>query len=600
MRVGFVPNYQKQSGVNTIRLKYIAQHFDEHIVTDDYKDLKDCAVVVLYARLQDFEQIVKLHKSGVRLILDMADPHWDNVNYNPNGVSRGLLNQILPFVDVVTLPTDEIKCSFMQYRQDKVLKIIPDSIDLSTHNKVVKHKKKDKYNILWYGSFGNIESLELARKDLERLGKEYNIKLTAIYDMGHGTDVKPYDNVELSCIEWSEQVVIAELLKSDLSINPRFVNWKKYKSNNKTIKAWSLGVPCIERDFYKEIKKYLRSQALRNKEGTKRRKEVKAEYNSVKSASILKEICRELLKKPCKPKNKIAVVTAIIGGEDCLREDQFIDSDVDYIAYMDRDVASPLWDVRKVSYSPYKEAVRQAKMYKVLPHLYLPEYDYVLWMDGTMALRGKVQDMITKFLTDSDIAVFPHKDRDCVYKEYIVDMNLARHSYGEPLSIREDQRRRYKADGLKPKSGLYECGFILRRQTPQIERLNERWWAEISIATSSDQVPFRYALYKTGIKITKLSPGNMYNSNWSHHIPHGTVPNGKGKPMPYYPNQITEVGYGDIEDNDMVYITYTYRDTYHYSKVGVFSQGTTKKMLGKHAKHLLTSQPERFILCKEL
>lgn len=595
MKIGFVPYYQDKAGANLIRIDYLRQYLDDYIVSSDFTELINCDVVIFHSRINDEELVKDLKEADVKIIFDMTDPHWDFIDYDPSGKSRELLDKIMPYVDVVTVPTDELKYTFLQYRTDKIIKIIPDSINLETHNKVKKHTKKEDFKICWYGSYGNICSIdELARADLERLGLEFKITLTCLYDKGK-IEIEPFKNIELVTKEWSEEGTITEILNSDIVINPRYSNWKSYKSNNKTIKAWSLGVPCVEYDFYREIKKFTSIEA-RNREAKIRLEDVK-EFSSKKTAEYLKELCSELTKKPKKKKNKIAVVTAIVGCDDLLRDDQYIDPDCDYIAYMDKPKDSKVWQVREVKYSPFNEPVRQAKMYKVLPHLYF-NYEYVLWIDGTVALRAPVGEMIELFLKENDIAIFPHKVRDCVYKEFIVDMNCARHAYDEPLSLREDQRRRYKLEGLPAESGLFECGFILRRQTDEIKILNNEWWSEISVASASDQVPFMYSLYKTGVKVTPMCPGDMYNSKWSNHIPHGTKPDGKGKAVPHYPGEVKKIELDDIKDNDEVFITYLDMPTYHYSKVGKFSYQQTRKVLGIHAKHLLRNQPDKFTVCK--
>lgn len=595
MKIGFVPYYQEKSGANLIRIDYIRQHLKDYIVSGDYEDLKECDVVIFYSNLNDKDLVKELHDKGIKIIFDMTDPHWDFIDYDQSGKSRELLDLIMPYVDVVTVPTDELKYTFLQYRTDKIIKIIPDSVNFKTHKTQKAHTDKDKFRICWYGSYGNIGSIDLAREDLERLGLEYDITLVCLYDRGK-VEVEPFKNIKLECLEWSEEETIKTILDSDLAINPRYSNWKSYKSNNKTIKAHALGVPCIEYDFYTEIKRFLDSSELRNQEAKKRLEEAK-QFDSKKSAEYLTGLCRELTKKIVKKKKKIAVVTAIIGGGDHLRDDQYIDPDCDYIAYMDKVTESKVWQIRKVEYSPFNEPVRQAKLYKVLPHLYF-RYDYVLWIDGTVALCAPVGEMIELFLSKNDIAIFPHKVRNCVYKEYIADMNCARHAYDEPLSLREDQRRRYRFEGLPAESGLFECGFILRRQTERIKRLNNEWWSEISVASASDQVPFMFALYKTKVKVTPMQPGDMYNSRWSNHIPHGTKPDGKGKAVPYYPDEVKKVELDDIKDNDEVFITYLDKPTYHYSKVGKFSFQQTRKVLGIHAKHLLRNHPDKFTVCK--
>ena len=285
MKIGLVPYEQIQAGANLIRLHYIKQYLKDYVISNSYSELCKCDVVVMYSRINDVELMKKLHLKGVKIVFDATDPHWDFVDYDPSRRSRDLFDEFMPYVDLVTVPTDELKFSFMEYRSDKIVRIIPDSVDLKTHNKQVAHTDKEEYILCWYGSYGNINSLELARTDLERLGTEYKLKLICLYDRGNGVEVEKFKNVDVVLREWSEQATIDTILESDLVINPRFTNWKSYKSNNKTIKAWALGVPCIEYNFYREIKKYLVSATRRNVEGNERLNQVIKEFSSKKSAN---------------------------------------------------------------------------------------------------------------------------------------------------------------------------------------------------------------------------------------------------------------------------------------------------------------------------
>ena len=60
---------------------------------------------------------------------------------------------------------------------------------------------------------------------------------------------------------------------------------------------------------------------------------------------------------------------------------------------------------------------RDAKVYKVLPFAFLPDYDYYFWIDSTHTLQANPQEVISKYLTNSDVGVFKHPQRDCIYIE---------------------------------------------------------------------------------------------------------------------------------------------------------------------------------------
>ena len=70
----------------------------------------------------------------------------------------------------------------------------------------------------------------------------------------------------------------------------------------------------------------------------------------------------------------------------------------------------------------YTDNTRNAKRFKVLPHRYLSEYDYSIFIDGNMTVNGDVNELVDKYLNDSNVAFFSHSDnsldgRNCIYDE---------------------------------------------------------------------------------------------------------------------------------------------------------------------------------------
>ena len=65
----------------------------------------------------------------------------------------------------------------------------------------------------------------------------------------------------------------------------------------------------------------------------------------------------------------------------------------------------------------------RTKKFKVLPHRYLQDYEYSIFIDGNMYVVGNVDELIEKYLNDSNITFFDHNKnrmdpRDCIYDEY--------------------------------------------------------------------------------------------------------------------------------------------------------------------------------------
>ena len=175
---------------------------------------------------------------------------------------------------------------------------------------------------------------------------------------------------------------------------------------------------------------------------------------------------------------KIAVLTSSIGSTQLLDPIPF--DGVDYHAFVDYASDNSGWIKHPtVPFSVdtrYKNR-RDAKVYKVLPFAFLPDYDYYFWIDSTHILEADPHEMIDTYLKDSDIAVFKHPERDCVY----IEGNFVKQIRFDHPNLLEDQLAFYKDVCYPEHNGLYEL---------QVR----------------DQISFPFVCHQLGIKPTIL-PG---------------------------------------------------------------------------------------------
>jgi len=210
------------------------------------------------------------------------------------------------------------------------------------------------------------------------------------------------------------------------------------------------------------------------------------------------------------------VYTSIIGGKDTLKENQNT-TGAKFVAFMDKPVESKIWEIRD-SCKEFIDPVRNAKKPKILPHLYFPDAEYSLWIDGTIELKLPLDELINKYLKDTDIAMFKHPYRDCLYDEALACINFG---LDNPDTILK-QVKNYELEGYLPHRGLFEATVILRRHTNEIRAFNEIWWDEIQWGSRRDQISLPYALHKTATDVTTMEGyvhdegGNKYFSYERH------------------------------------------------------------------------------------
>ena len=141
-------------------------------------------------------------------------------------------------------------------------------------------------------------------------------------------------------------------------------------------------------------------------------------------------------------------------------------------------------------------------MVKWLIHKFVPEYEYTLWIDSNVQLRTPVIELIRSYLYKNDIAVFKHKDRNCVYED-AKDCLLQKLDYDDIIT---EQMANYATEDYPKDNGLTETTVVLRRHTKEIEQFNEALWAELCLHSKRDQLCFDYMVWKLGLKVENF-PG---------------------------------------------------------------------------------------------
>lgn len=206
---------------------------------------------------------------------------------------------------------------------------------------------------------------------------------------------------------------------------------------------------------------------------------------------------------------KIVVYTSIFGGYDVLHEEQFKMNGVDYICFTDSDIKSETWKVVK-STPIYNDSNRNAKKYKILPHRYLKDYDYSVWIDGNILVVSDIRDLVTQH----KYQVFDHNQtrldpRNCIYKEYNAIIELGKRnggSYKDNPQVMYKQIRRYIEEGYPENNGLSKNGIIFRNHNDSdVIKTMEDWWNEIKYNSRRDQLSFNYIAWKNNFNFIYLS-----------------------------------------------------------------------------------------------
>ena len=186
--------------------------------------------------------------------------------------------------------------------------------------------------------------------------------------------------------------------------------------------------------------------------------------------------------------------------------------------HYDTPEATTKWD-RVTPYFFETDTVREQRLIKIkASSRFAQDYEYSLWCDGNITPLINPLELARKYLTQSDIAFFPHPARCCLYQEAraVIELEL-----DEKERVNE-QMERYRTEGMPFAFGLPETGVILRRHTAAVQEFETIWSQEVERGSHRDQLSVSYALWKTGMKAFWL-PDNIRTTKHFRRKNHGRL-----------------------------------------------------------------------------
>lgn len=187
----------------------------------------------------------------------------------------------------------------------------------------------------------------------------------------------------------------------------------------------------------------------------------------------------------------------IVGGYDDIRSLPSFPG-WDFVLLTDREPSlwkKPLsrsrWQVRLFD-NPGLDLTRYSRLPKLKPHLFFPDYDYSVYIDGNARLERNPTELL-ELLGWPEFAVSEHPFRNNLYDEF---SECRRMEYDAP-DVFDKQEKKYRLAGLADPAPLYENNFILRRHNnPKIKNLDDYWFEELSKESKRDQLSLPFACWK--------------------------------------------------------------------------------------------------------
>lgn len=207
--------------------------------------------------------------------------------------------------------------------------------------------------------------------------------------------------------------------------------------------------------------------------------------------------------------NTLAVVTAVYGKFDIVPpvpvgfDDAVLVSDVP-ISSGWRNIVRPLP-------LPHRLA---AKFPKFRPDLFT-KCESSVWFDASGRDNNNwLANTAHEILKKSDLAVFKHPTRSCIYEEAACCKKWPKYR-DWPIDM---QIEKYKESGYPVNNGLWSCGIIMRNHTQYNKDFGDRWLLENTFHSIQDQISFPYLLHEMNMICTAI-PGSIWGGpiDWIEH-----------------------------------------------------------------------------------
>tara|TARA_R100000995_G_scaffold35157_1_gene15982 strand:- start:1417 stop:2163 length:747 start_codon:yes stop_codon:yes gene_type:complete len=219
----------------------------------------------------------------------------------------------------------------------------------------------------------------------------------------------------------------------------------------------------------------------------------------------------------------IVVYTAIFGDYDDLYEPLVRPKNVDFVCFTDnKNLKSDVWDVRYCipyyyNYGLKNPSVRNARKYKALPHRFLSDYEYSIWVDGNATCRGDVNTLVDDYLKQYNMAVYDKMSCvldpwNCIYEEanrifwfgqrnLKLDPTKGIKAFKDDPELIKKQCIKYQNEGFPAEIGLLSAMVLVRRHNESdVIKVGEMWWEEMKYHSHLDQMSFNYVAWKQNFK----------------------------------------------------------------------------------------------------
>jgi len=164
--------------------------------------------------------------------------------------------------------------------------------------------------------------------------------------------------------------------------------------------------------------------------------------------------------------------------------------------FTDAKLKSNRWNIINVRQREEFDSVQMSRHYKILPHLYLQDYDISLWIDASILICQPIDEFVN-FITD-DIKMGIYKHTSSWKKEFDV-----MYHWCQDINILNTQMLDYQNDGFDIDKEIMSGNVILREHADdKVTQTMQLWWEQFNkYYIQRDQISLAYSIWKSKLNV---------------------------------------------------------------------------------------------------
>ena len=214
---------------------------------------------------------------------------------------------------------------------------------------------------------------------------------------------------------------------------------------------------------------------------------------------------------------KIAVYTIYTNSYDKLRDPIFHNSEIDYFCFTDdRKFKSKIWKVIYLK-NNFSNNRRNSRLHKIKPHQFLANYEFSLYIDSNVIIRGDIVEFINKYKHHL-FSLFIHPYN---IKSILEEANTIIQNKLDSNDIIKRQLKKYDNIIHDLNNYTFPCATILLRNHnhPNVIKSMNLWWNEYLNFSERDQMSILFAVYTANLKLNIINE-NVNNNNYFYKTKH--------------------------------------------------------------------------------